>query len=290
MLITMPLGTPLWFTAEKEDIHGERVGGCQLSTQRQFQFFSSAMGDEEVFTDAWKKPRWENTADSLERTEELRTALPELLKSLEITSVVDCGCGDFVWQKTVDWTGIQYLGVDIVKPRIEKLQSEHTTDNTVFQYMNILQDPPETADLWLARDLLPTLGLTQSKLFLKKYLESQSPYLAITSVESRHDNKDALPGAFRWLDVRKSPFSFPEPSHILPDGDQWRKKKFLYVYTRMQILEAMALNPTVQTTVEVVQPSKPIGTQGKNDHLVSNVPLRQMNIRAHMGSGMPYRA
>lgn len=248
------------------------------------------MSDETVFTEAWRNPRWENTASSLERTEELRAALPELMKSLEITSVLDCGCEDFIWQKSVDWSGIQYLGVDIVKPLIEKLQNQHTTENIVFQYMNVLVDPPETADLWIARDLLPTLSFSQGREFLRKFLESESPYLAITSIDTTHENRDALPGAFRWLNVRRAPFHLSEPSHILPDGTQWRKKKFLFVYTRVQILEAVALNPTVQTTVEVVQQNKPLGTQGKNDHLVSNVPLRQMNIRAHMGSGTPYRA
>jgi hypothetical protein len=109
----------------------------------------------------------------------------------------------------------------------------------------------------------------------------------LTSVESSHENQDALPGSFRWLDVKKPPYSLPDPAHCLPDGHQWRKKKFLYVYTRQQILEALALN---SATVEVAPPPQPLGNQGKNAHLVSNVPLRQMNIRDHMASGMPYRA
>ena len=245
------------------------------------------MGDEDIFTDAWRTPRWEITSSSLERTEELRQALPELFKVLEITSILDCGCGNFVWQNAVDWTEIQYLGVDIVKPLIEELLTQHTAENINFLYRNCLTDTEETTDLWIARDLLPTLSFAQGRQFLKRYLESQSPYLAVTSVESSHENQDALPGSFRWLDIKKSPYSLPEPEYCLPDGEQWRKKKFLYVYTRQQILEALALN---SATVEVAPPPQPLGNQGKNAHLVSNVPLRQMSIRDHMGSGMPYRA
>ncbi len=249
------------------------------------------MTEEEIFTEAWKHPRWKHASSSLERTEELRAELPDILQGLQITSVLDCGCGEFIWQRAIDFAklNIDYIGADIVEPLITNLQETIQEPNVHFQVMNVLTDPPETTDLWLVRDLLPTLSFAQGQQFLKKFVESQTPYLAVTSITTDHENQDALPGSFRWLDMKKAPFSLPEPWDRVPDGQQWNKKKELFVYKRDQIMEALVLH-SQPSTVEVVPQNTMHGIRdNKNAHLVSNVPLRQMNIRDHMGLGMPYR-
>ena len=48
------------------------------------------------------------------------TFLTKFLKDHDITNVCDIGCGDWQVSKHIDWTGIHYLGIDVVKDVIKK--------------------------------------------------------------------------------------------------------------------------------------------------------------------------
>jgi SAM-dependent methyltransferase len=246
------------------------------------------MSIKDIFTEIYRQNTWgsEETrsgpASSLERTAEIREHLPQLFQQLQIQSLLDCGCGDWNWMKTVNLSGIQYMGVDIVEQLVTTLQKQFTDDSVFFQQLDCTVDPPETADLWLARDFCSVLNFQQILHFFQKFLESKSKYIALTSIDTPKQNVDSIPGNSRPLNMRSSPFHLPEPIVTLSDGLQWFSRKKCLVYSRPQVLEWYA---TTASKIAVQQPSKVNDKPDRNAHLVSNVRLRDVRLDGHMGLG-----
>lgn len=221
-----------------------------------------------------------------ERSMELAQNLPELFRSLGIQSMIDVGCGDFGWMSTVDLTGIEYLGVDIVTDLVDSLQQNYTKSNIKFQKMNVLEEPPESADLWFCRDFLNLLDFQQTAAFFSKYLESKSLYLALTTVESNQQNsQDGYPGIQRMLDLFQEPFSAPEPKKVLYDGEQWFRKRMLAVFSRDDVEAWWQTNKhKFMPTISEAEPQNTaLDTQDRNASLKSNVLLKNYPIHGHMG-------
>ena len=241
------------------------------------------MTTEAVFTRAYLKNSWgskesrSGPSASLERTAALRTALPELFRELEIQSVLDCGCGDWNWMRHVDLTGIQYIGCDIVPQLVETLQQTFSAPTINFQVLNLLQDPPDTADLWLARDLCSLFSSEDTWQFFQKFLDSGSKYLAITSIETDDSYQDIFTGAWTPRNFLAAPFSMPVPLHDLDDGEQWFLKKSLFVYERQQILDWIQTKAAKFELVKEQEAPKP---KDRNAHLVNNIPLRMIKFGA----------
>jgi hypothetical protein len=237
------------------------------------------MSTEAIFTRAYLKNSWgskesrSGPSASLERTAALRTALPELFRELEIQSVLDCGCGDWNWMRHVDLTGIQYIGCDIVPQLVETLQQTFSAETVNFQVLNLLQDPPDTADLWLARDLCSLFSLEDTWQFFQKFLDSGSKYLAITSVETDDPYQDIFTGAWTPRNFLAEPFSMPLPLKELDDGEQWFLKKSLLVYEREKILDWIISKGANFELVKEKEAPKP---KDRNAHLVNNIPLRMI--------------
>lgn len=248
------------------------------------------MSNETTFTEIFVRNLWgcdqtrSGPTATLERTRELRELFPELLRSLGIESILDVGCGDWNWMRTVDLTGVNYLGVDIVTTLVESLQQSHTADTVNFQKMDVLREPPETADLWLARDLLCVLDYAGIHAFFEKFLESKSLYLAVTTVETNAENADSVPGICRMLDLFQQPFQIKNPTKILPDGEEWFRPKFLLVYPRDEIATWFQHNSHKfrPPRPEGPPPYMADGTQDRNAHLTANIPLRSYPTHGHM--------
>lgn len=239
------------------------------------------MSTEAVFTRAYLKNSWgskesrSGPSASLERTAALRTALPELFRELEIQSVLDCGCGDWNWMRHVDLTGIQYIGCDIVPQLVETLQQTFSAPTINFQVLNLLQDPPDTADLWLARDLCSLFSSEDTWQFFQKFLESESKYIGITSVETEDTYQDIFTGAWVPRNFLAAPFSMPVPLKELDDGEQWFLKKSLLIYERQQILDWITTKAAKFELVKEQELPKPAD---RGVQIPNNIPLRKMKL------------
>ena len=244
------------------------------------------MSLEQTFTEIYRSSLWgskesrSGPTSSLERTSQLRDNLPTLFKTLEITSIFDAGCGDWNWMRSVNLTGIRYIGADIVAPLIETLQTTYTSSNVHFQKMNILAEPPETADLWLLRDVANVYSWAEIDTLIEKFLDSGSRFLAITTIETESSEQpvDTQTPSWHPVDFFKEPFSFPQPILRLDDGQQWFRKKELVVFSRGSL---ETWKESRLSTSEVGQVSSVHGKQGRNAHLVSNVSLRSVELRGH---------
>ncbi len=51
--------------------------------------------------------------------------LTNFIQEHHIRSVVDLGCGDWTFSKCIDWTGIDYIGYDVVESVIEKNRQKY---------------------------------------------------------------------------------------------------------------------------------------------------------------------
>ena len=237
------------------------------------------MSAETFFTGNYK----ENTEQPKpEKSQQLRHLLPSLISSLQLKTVLDCGCGLLGLHTTFqNLDGVTYLGVDIVKPLIAQLQTTQTTQSCKFQYMDVFQDPPETADIWIARDLLNLYPDFQHKLFFQRFLESGSLYLALTSIDTTTENSEGVLGIQRRMNLEAPPYSMPQSLVTLLDGQQWFCTKKLFVYSRSQIESWLSTLP-----IPSAPPSQGLDDiQDRNSHLTTNVRLRDVKLGGHMGLG-----
>jgi hypothetical protein len=241
---------------------------------------------EAIFTEIYNTNAWgcqetvSGPSSTLERTQELRDRLPEIFQELEIQSIIDCGCGDWNWMKTVKLTGIQYIGLEIVQPLVEILQSQFSSATVKFEKLNILQEPPETGDLWLARDLLCFFSSKEIKRFFEIFLDSKSKFLAISTVDTEQPFQGSLSGHWKPLDLFKEPFRMPEPMLEIPDGHQWFRPKKLVVFNRQQIYEWLIVR---SSRLEAASQRQEDDKQDRNAHLVSNVPLSEVTLHVRKG-------
>lgn len=243
------------------------------------------MSAETLFTTAYK----ENSAQQQpnpEKSKQLRLLLSSLLTSLQLKSVLDCGCGTTGLHTSLQDLGVTYLGVDIVKPLVAQLQTTQSTSTCKFQYMDVFQDPPETADLWIARDLLNLYPDSQHNQFFQKFLESGSLYLALTSVDTNTENSAGVLGIQRRMNLQAPPYSMPDPLVSLLDGQQWFCTKKLCVYSRSQIETWFATVAMLSISSEPPSVS-PDDTQDRNAHLTTNIRLRDVKLGDRMGLGVP---
>ena len=105
------------------------------------------MSREEIFTHIHKKNRWESDkAVDLELTKTLREELPQLLKKLQVKSMLDIPCGAFWWLSTVNLGFLDYTGVDIVAHVIQKDTKQYANEKRRFLKLDILKDDLPKAD------------------------------------------------------------------------------------------------------------------------------------------------
>jgi SAM-dependent methyltransferase len=80
--------------------------------------------------------------------------LSNFLRERNIRSVVDVGCGDWALGRTLDWTGIDYTGVDIVPEVIEMLNATYGSSSVRFLCRDLVADELPCAELCMIKDVL----------------------------------------------------------------------------------------------------------------------------------------
>ena len=173
----------------------------------------------------WKDPETvSGRGSSLASTEAIRRELPQLIKSLGITSVLDAPCGDFNWIKDVlkECPDVTYFGVDIVDALISKNQFENDSSRYRFWVADILRDKMPKVDLVIIRDFLIHLSFNDIRFALANLAASGSRYVLITNDRLHEHNSDIVTGRWRRLNLLIEPFSFPAPMIRLAEDDSSR--------------------------------------------------------------------
>jgi len=137
-----------------------------------------------------------------------------ILKDLGVKSFLDCGCADFHWLSKLDWTGIDYLGVDIVPDLIE--QNKEKFPDLKFACWNIVKKIPTDFDMIFIRDVFTHLQLVDGLKIIENIKSSGSRYLMASS-SSKDINHDTSCLVLYPRNLRIEPFNLPDPIKKIPD-------------------------------------------------------------------------
>ena len=141
-------------------------------------------------------------------TKGYRAYLQQFMELNNVKSVVDYGCGDWQFSKYVDWSNIDYTGVEVVKSLVDANNKQYSSDNISF--MQSPADPAKLpkADLLIVKDVLQHLSRQDITRFIDRAL-SKYTFALITSNVIPADivNMDIKTGEFRPLDLRLPPFN-----------------------------------------------------------------------------------
>lgn len=172
---------------------------------------------EEAFTIIYRDGWWgqnswgENSSgegSTLTNTEAYRACLQQLLGDKNIQSVVDLGCGDWEFSQAINWDGIRYLGLDVVKSVIEKNQKKFTQPNISFIQIDGTQSPLPPADLLICKDVLQHLSNEDVWEIVNQFPKFK--YCLITNdvdPDSLSSSNPQIPrGHLRPLDLTQPPF------------------------------------------------------------------------------------
>jgi len=84
--------------------------------------------------------------------------LTNFIHNNDVHSIVDFGCGDWQYMKSVDLSGVRYLGLDVVDDVLSMVRKRHGRSNISFaRTPENLADIPE-GDLIIFKDVLIHLG------------------------------------------------------------------------------------------------------------------------------------
>jgi len=152
-------------------------------------------------------------------TSRLRRWLPELLNSYPIATINDAGCGDLNWISTLDLSGFDYLGIDVVE---HQRWADIASPGIRFQVADICSVLLRPADLTICRDVLIHLP-NEMVLQAVNNLSMTSKYLLATSFEGASNlRRKIVPGEFAKLDLEARPFKLGPP--ILKLREKFRGK------------------------------------------------------------------
>jgi len=145
------------------------------------------------------------TGSTLEITREYRAYLEDFIKTHNITSVVDAGCGDWTFSSAIDWNGASYLGVDIASDVIATVRAKHEKATIKFQVGDITDDLP-AADLLISKDVLQHLSNELVHNFIENNLRKRKYKWVILTNDRGNTNSDVESGGYRAIDLAAPPF------------------------------------------------------------------------------------
>ena len=177
----------------------------------------------------------------LEFTQNLRTHLPRLFQTYQIKTFLDAPCGDFNWMRhVVKDTGITYIGGDIVKEMVAKLNETDSDARVSFQHLNIIQDALPAADMMMVRECLFHFSYRDTYLFLENFCRHDIPYLLTTTHQpGSFENMDIQTGDYRLINLFQAPYGFPDaPLEQIEDYIPPHAAREMCLFTRDQVIAA----------------------------------------------------
>ena len=166
----------------------------------------------------------------LDATAVLRAELPQLLKKLGVTSLLDAPCGDAGWINRAD-LGVRYVGIDIVPSLVESLQARAAAGgiNGEFRLADLTRDPLPRCDAILCRDALVHLSFANIERAVANFRGSGAAWLIATTFPEWRINGDCEDGDWRALNFERAPFGWGPPVELVNEncreaGGGWRDK------------------------------------------------------------------
>ena len=187
---------------------------------------------EEVFTNIYKNNKWGgekgdfnsgagSTNDELVATYNSMVKEQAEFEGFTDKTFIDLGCGDFRVGSKITPLCSSYIGVDIVKPLIDRNQEAYGNETTQFIHLNIITDNLPDGDVCFVRQVFQHLSNDHISEVLKKL----NKYKWVIITEHYPNDNDAIienldkahGGDIRIHDnsgvyLDKKPFSLPTES------------------------------------------------------------------------------
>ena len=180
--------------------------------------------NQSAFTEIYNANSWGSNesasgdGSTFEGASAIREVLPKLLIELKARSLLDMGCGDFNWMRTIDLPDVSYFGVDVVKPLLERNIELYGRKDRTFLYADIAKDPLPTCDIAMCRHCLIHLPNRQVAATLKNLKTSGAKYFLTTTFPGLTVNGDIWSGSFRPINLELPPFNLPKPLRTFVDS------------------------------------------------------------------------
>ena len=132
----------------------EEVDRPKLSDTLQLPTDESPEELKRRFSEIYERQLWgpgSGVGSAPDKTVEYRAFVQQFMARNRVRSVVDLGCGEWQFSRLIDWSGVRYLGVDVVPAMIEKNQRDFGGDNIAFETFESLAKLPRA-------DLAPVQG------------------------------------------------------------------------------------------------------------------------------------
>jgi SAM-dependent methyltransferase len=178
---------------------------------------------QEVFTEIYDKNRWgsgesvSGPGSELAATQNIRLALPRIIRQHGIRSMLDAPCGDFHWMQKVDLAGAQYLGGDIVKELIQAVSARFAAPNRRFVHLDLVNDILPPVDLIFCRDCFIHLPFELIHKAMANIRQSPAKYVLLTTYADWSINYDTSVGGARGIDLCAWPFKLPPPIELIQE-------------------------------------------------------------------------
>jgi SAM-dependent methyltransferase len=201
------------FTTRRISIAAGLIGALGLS----YFAIDGVHGQSEltsVFNRIYREGSWGRDAagrgvsgsgSTLDITQEYRSYVEEFIKTHDVTSVVDAGCGDWNFSSAIDWGGASYLGVDIASDVIDAVRRKHETGKIRFQVGDVTDELP-AADLLISKDVLQHLSNELVQKFIRNNLKPGKYKWVLLTNDRGSENADTVPGGYRAIDLAARPF------------------------------------------------------------------------------------
>lgn len=174
--------------------------------------------NESIFTNIYKIADWgknENgegfsgLGSTLENAAPYMQCLEKFIKENNIKSVVDLGCGDWTFSKHLDWSRVQYTGIDVVQYLIERNQELHSAPNIRFIHSGGAGFQLPEADLLICKDVLQHLSNKDVKKIIKQFGKYKHCLITndLNCTNEFKMNEDIDSGGLRPLDLTLPPFN-----------------------------------------------------------------------------------
>jgi SAM-dependent methyltransferase len=133
--------------------------------------------------------------------------LQKFLRQRRVASVVDFGCGDWQFSRSIRWDGIAYSGYDIVPAVVAANRRLYGSPTISFHQAGGNFDELPPADLLIVKDVLQHWSDETIRAFLPTLLRYRLALIInCVNPSGPTENRPIADGDFRYLDVRLPPF------------------------------------------------------------------------------------
>lgn len=196
------------------------------------RFVAPSAVHQAVFTRIYEGNEWRDPesrsgpGSSRARGADITADLVDALRSLRVRTLLDAPCGDFNWMGNVTSSLASYVGIDVVRPLIQRNQQLYGDSRHRFVLGDVTHDPLPPADAILCRDALVHFSFADIWSAISNFKRSGAVYLLATTFEDTLRNEDIRTGGWRPLNLRAGPFHFPEPLAVIDDVPRAAREAF----------------------------------------------------------------